>query len=111
VGLLIFRDACRVEWRVCEVTRAQLEASRAEREREAVAPGAPLGTASRRVLPGLEGGWLSFESWREKRRLTVYPADWQDLPPAELERLCAQATPVPERDGAFRPRGPDSPTA
>jgi hypothetical protein len=92
VGLIAFRDADRTEWRVCEVTAAQLEAWREGREARA-RPGAAPG--ARTVLPGLERGWLCFESWAEKRRLVPpYPTGYRDLPPVELERLLRQAAVV-----------------
>ena len=95
MGRVTFRDAHRVEWQVGEVIPDRIAAVRARHgsPRAAVTPG-----RSRPVLPGLERGWLFFESWWEKRRLPApYPADWETLAPAELERLCARATIVPPR--------------
>lgn len=47
------------------------------------------------LSPTLATGWLAFECPNEKRRLTPIPQQWEDLPDAELERLCAEARPVP----------------
>jgi hypothetical protein len=50
------------------------------------------------ALPGtFQTGWLVFESAGEKRRLGPIPADWQSLPPDELERLCERANVAPRR--------------
>jgi hypothetical protein len=50
----------------------------------------------RTVTPGLESGWLTFESAAEKRRLAPIPAGWEDLDDAGLEQLCQRARPVPK---------------
>jgi hypothetical protein len=49
------------------------------------------------VSPGLEGGWLAFASGSRKRRLAPYPAEWQTVDEAELERLCGLARGAEER--------------
>jgi hypothetical protein len=49
------------------------------------------------VSPGLEGGWLAFASGSRKRRLAPYPAEWQTVDDAELERLCGLARGAGER--------------
>lgn len=46
------------------------------------------------LSPSLARGWLAFECAAEKRRLAPIPQQWEALPDAELERLCAQARPV-----------------
>ena len=76
MGLVTFRDARRVEWQVCEVSRTQIDAQREHREAERRLRGR---RAPWSLLPGLDEGWLSFESWSQKRRLTPYPADWREL--------------------------------
>lgn len=48
------------------------------------------------LLRSLEGGWLTFESEAEKRRLVPIPAGWEQLPDPELERLRVLARPVPK---------------
>jgi len=50
----------------------------------------------RTVSPGLENGWLTFESAAEKRRLAPIPAGWEDLGDAGLEELCQRGRPVPK---------------
>ena len=69
-----FQDSAGDVWEVFEVHRTS---------RHAVA-----------VSPGLEGGWLSFVGRDVKRRLAPVPAEWQTMPPADLERLCAKARDV-----------------
>ena len=51
----------------------------------------------RAVSPGLEGGWLTFESSAEKRRLAPIPDGWEELPTETLARLCEGAMFVRER--------------
>lgn len=47
-----------------------------------------------RLTGGLDGGWLAFESARERRRLSPIPPGWETAPDAELERLCRSAKPA-----------------
>lgn len=51
----------------------------------------------RRLVPGLEGGWLCFEAEQEKRRLNPIPDAWDQLADPELQRLLEQAAPVSRR--------------
>ena len=51
----------------------------------------------RRLVPGLEGGWLCFEAQEEKRRLNPIPDAWDQLEDPELQRLLEQAAPVSRR--------------
>lgn len=51
------------------------------RRREARAP----------LSSGFEGGWLTFETLGEKRRLAPIPEGWADLPDEELLALLNQA--------------------
>lgn len=55
----------------------------------------------KRVRHSLAGGWLTFESATEKRRLAPIPFYWVHADDAELERLLATANPVPRRTEAF----------
>jgi len=47
----------------------------------------------------LQGGWLTFQSAREKRRLAPVPLYWTSADDAELLRLLAQAKPVADKTG------------
>ena len=49
------------------------------------------------VSPQLSGGWLCFESEKEKRRLAPLPPAWEDAPDDELATLWARAEPVTRR--------------
>lgn len=40
------------------------------------------------------GGWLTFQSARERRRFYQVPPDWEGLPDDELRRLCRHAVHV-----------------
>ena len=46
----------------------------------------------------LSGGWLTFESETEKRRLAPVPLYWVSADDAELERLMRSATAVAKRE-------------
>ena len=50
----------------------------------------------------LSQGWLCFETAGEKRRLSPVPANWEGLPDAALDALCATASKVehPSRTSA-----------
>jgi hypothetical protein len=61
------------------------------------------------VSPGLEQGWLAFVGPDIKRRLAPFPAEWETLPSADLERLCAKARDVSSAAATMledRRRGP-----
>lgn len=51
----------------------------------------------RLVSNTLEGGWLTFQSPTEKRRLAPIPLYWVTADEEELARLLATARPVRER--------------
>ena len=53
--------------------------------------------AQRRLIPGLEGGWLCFENAAEKRRLNPIPESWERLGEPDLEGLLSRAKPVRRR--------------
>jgi hypothetical protein len=74
-----FTDSEGVVWRVWDVTPAHLHpVTRAEEYMEPYA-----------------GGWLTFESPFEKRRLPApYPPRWAQYDLAQLEVLCRAASPV-----------------
>ena len=74
-----FTDSNRIEWRVWDVTPAQLH---------------PV-TRGEDYMGDLQDGWLVFESAREKRRLEApYPGAWKSFELPELEALCRRAQPV-----------------
>src|SRR5690349_6117122 len=57
-----------------------------------------LSAMTRMAVSGeLVGGWLCFESDREKRRLWPIPSGWELLSDAELTTLCSTASHAPER--------------
>jgi len=47
-----------------------------------------------KLTGGLEGGWLAFESSRERRRLAPIPQGWESATDAELDRMCRQSVPA-----------------
>jgi hypothetical protein len=91
-----FRDAAGRVWEVWPVSVAYLE-RRANPEMSRP----PQGRERRRrpsfrqrLTPPWSGGWLTFETKGEKRRLAPYPEDWSEKTDAELETLCARAISV-----------------
>jgi hypothetical protein len=66
-----FQDSSGAVWEVFEVHRSSSK------------PGA--------VSSGLEGGWLSFVSGEQRRRLAPYPSEWERAGDEELVRLCESA--------------------
>ena len=84
MALREFRDARGVEWRVWATTPESA---------------APL-RFGERALGELEGGWLTFECADCRRRLAPFPADWDTLTDAELERWCSEAKAPPARRAA-----------
>jgi len=49
---------------------------------------------------GYGGGWLTFESLDEKRRLVPIPPQWEDLNQSELRALCEKARRIAKNDGS-----------
>lgn len=104
-----FRDSRGAEWRVWDVLPHVARAGeRRERDRRVgLAPnyaGPERRTGRERrvrtpglLTPGLERGWLCFETDDDKRRLTPVPAGWDEAPEAELEGLLERARPVARR--------------
>lgn len=80
-----FRDAAGVEWKVSLTTRS------AAVSREEYLPEA------------YRGGWLLFESDKEKRRLAPVPSDWESLSNEALAMLCNGASTQPARPRANPP--------
>ena len=87
-----YRDERDVVWQVWDIH--PIDVSRQLRSHEATADHGPMRMA---VSGELVGGWLCFESDREKRRLWPIPAGWETLSDAELTLLCASAVNAPER--------------
>jgi hypothetical protein len=52
------------------------------------------------MTPGLQGGWLCFDSGTEKRRLSPIPDGWESAEMDALEGYCRQAAPVQSRAAA-----------
>jgi hypothetical protein len=50
------------------------------------------------VGPGLERGWVCFQSPGEKRRLAPPPPGWERAPAEALEELLETAEPTTRRD-------------
>lgn len=47
--------------------------------------------------PGLEHGWVCFQSESEKRRLAPPPGDWEQAADDALESLLGRAQPITRR--------------
>jgi hypothetical protein len=103
MALREFRDGEGRAWTAWDVVppRREQELPRSGRERR-VTP-TPGYRPERRVLrerrrlrtgPGLEGGWVCFQSDSEKRRLAPAPQGWEESPEDTLERLCREAQPA-----------------
>lgn len=101
-----FRDSRGAAWQAWAVVpRNQHHRPRAGTDRRSADPILRYGGPERRggterrlratLTPGLEGGWLVFESAAEKRRLTPIPSGWDSRSDAELEELCGRARTVP----------------
>lgn len=59
-------------------------------------------TAQRRITlsEGYGGGWLTFESLQEKRRLIPIPSRWDELSQGELRDLCEKAKKIARTEGS-----------
>lgn len=51
------------------------------------------------LSPDFKGGWLTFESAAELRRLAPIPPDWEDVSAARLDLMCRAARLVPRHTG------------
>ena len=58
-------------------------------------------TSQRRITlnEGYGGGWLTFESLDEKRRLIPIPSQWEGLSQGELRALCDRAKRIAKTEG------------
>jgi len=83
MALRSFTDSQGQEWRVWNVV-PQYDSARDEDT----------------LTPGLQGGWLCFETAGHKRRLSPIPGGWEEAGSEELERFCREAIPVARRHGA-----------
>jgi hypothetical protein len=59
----------------------------------------------------LQGGWLTFQAGRQKRRLAPVPLYWVNADVDELRRLLDEAKPVAERLPAGSDRSETNPPA
>lgn len=78
-----FRDPEGREWQVWDVV-----------------PSREVEGSSRRhhyLPPEMAEGWLCFEAADQKRRLTPFPADWEQRDDASIHALCLAAQPVAAR--------------
>lgn len=98
-------DADGTAWQIWDVhpTHA-LSPPRSGRERRQAGGGAPPDERRRHsdrrhlaLTPGLERGWLCFESGTEKRRLLYIPADWETCDDRALGDYLSRAVPVRRR--------------
>ena len=104
----VFRTASGVEWHVWSVIpgNAPAEERRHGYDRRSPDPvirykGSDRRAAAERrrppgpaVAPGMQLGWLVFDSGTERRRLAPIPPAWEARPECDLERLCERAVPV-----------------
>jgi hypothetical protein len=104
-----FRDPNGIEWRVYTLVPKGLERRnrpdrrrgsdssytgperRQQQDRRQRAREGPNSQPQAWVLPGIQGGWLVFDSGAERRRLTPIPPGWETATEAELDQLCRLA--------------------
>lgn len=60
--------------------------------------------SQRRIMlsEGYGGGWLTFESLTEKRRLIPIPSGWEEMSNEELRVLCQKAKSISKGEGSSR---------
>lgn len=105
---LTFRDSQGTEWQVWAVIPGSRQGTNARGGEDRRSPDPVIrytgqerraGEDRRKRTPllsgGLKGGWLTFESVSEKRRLVPIPAGWESGNDAALEEWCRRARPVP----------------
>ena len=72
-----------------------------------------LPTAGSVLVPDMQGGWLTFESDTERRRLVPVPRDWESAESDRMELYCRAAQRVarttPIRGMVEQRREPESP--
>jgi hypothetical protein len=83
MGFRTFRDGDGCEWQVWDVVPSREIESRSRRHHY--------------LPPEMAEGWLCFEAADQKRRLTPFPADWEEQDDASMDALCRAAQPVAPR--------------
>lgn len=99
-------------WNVHPTTRYSSPVVKGERRQKKaphVEPERRRGNFS--LTPGLETGWLCFESATEKRRLAPMPSDWEDCAEGVLEVYLAAARPIKRRVIDLPPAEPEMPAS
>ncbi len=101
-----FVDGVGTSWKVWDVQPTWAERRAVDRRRALAAASEErrAGTERRvraelrvRLSPGLEHGWLAFESAAQKRRLAPIPTDWSQMPTGALAALCGRALATPKK--------------
>ena|SRR6476620_4242112 len=95
MSMRVFRDPDGREWQVWDVV-----------------PGRELEPGSHRnhyLPPEMADGWLCFEAADQKRRLTPFPADWEQKDDDFIHSLCRSAEPVVRRASAQQGNGAAQP--
>lgn len=102
-----FKDQWGNEWKAWDVQPTSVErrsskpdASKSTAKPERRRVGENSGEVRLKMRPGWEGGWLSFESATEKRRLVPLPKDWDKASDDQLNAWLDDAKPFPKR-GSF----------
>jgi hypothetical protein len=100
MALRDFTDANGYRWRVWNVAPHIPDITEGE---DVTTPGwmgsAEAITLQKRLVPGLEGGWLCFDNDAEKRRLNPIPERWEEMDEPALRGLLDRAVPVRKRSG------------
>jgi hypothetical protein len=97
-----FVDSRGVPWQVWDVMPDRTGRRRLERRLMTIPVERERRTGRERrvvVSPGLEAGWLAFDSPGERRRLFPVPEGWDVASDRELEGYMAQAKLVPKSKG------------
>lgn len=102
-----FKDQWGTEWRAWDVQPTSVERRNSKPNATAKPPVKDerrrrenSGEVRLRMRPGWEGGWLSFESAAEKRRLVPLPKDWDKASDDQLATWLGDAKQFPKR-GSF----------
>ena len=107
MALREFRDSRGTEWTAWDVAPARA-VSHARSGADRRTTPTPNYRPERRVIrerrrrqigPGLEHGWVCFQSQAEKRRLAPPPPEWDRAPAETLEELLGAAEPIVRRGG------------